>query len=261
MPDLDANKTSTRKKASDGESYLEESIWEPGGEKQWKQTMTVFRTTLLMCLAGNPNQTKLKLTKVSLDDFYEWLYGDQMLTRSRAPSLKVVMYTERKAWRKISIMVHEGLSLEAALKKMRDDSMFWIVEAYERVNQRNNGERTNRSRSPGRYWDPPGNKSERGMLKNWDPRVNDKVKWPKNWATFNPKGREYCKMHLVHYDCPGKCGRSHSCPILRADGAPCNGNHVPRQHYAASLLRSRNCPIRKADGSPCNGDNVPGPHY
>ena len=101
MPDLES-KTSSRKKTSSGEDYVEESIWEPKEEKTWKQTMTVFRTTLLMCLAGNPNQVKLKLTKESLDEFYEWIYGDQLMTRTPAPSLKVIMYTERKAWKKIS---------------------------------------------------------------------------------------------------------------------------------------------------------------
>jgi hypothetical protein len=80
MPDMDSNKSSTRKKTPDGDSYVEESIWEPSGEKQWKQTMTVFRTTLLMCLTGNPNQTKLKLTKMSLDEFYDWLYDAALLS-------------------------------------------------------------------------------------------------------------------------------------------------------------------------------------
>ena len=54
MPDLES-KASSRKKTSDGEDYVEESIWEPREEKTWKQTMKVFRTTLLMCLACNPN--------------------------------------------------------------------------------------------------------------------------------------------------------------------------------------------------------------
>jgi hypothetical protein len=57
MPDTDSKDTATRKTNLWG--YLEESIWEPCGEAEWKQTMTVFRTTLLMCLAGNPNQTRL----------------------------------------------------------------------------------------------------------------------------------------------------------------------------------------------------------
>jgi hypothetical protein len=257
MPDLDSNKSSTRKKSSDGDSYVEESIWEPSGEKQWKHTMTVFRTTLLMCLAGNPNQTKLKLTKVSLDEFYDWLYGDQMLTRTPAPSLKVVMYTERKAWRKISIMIHEGLTLEAALKRMREDTMFWIMEVYERVNRgKGNGDYTDRSRSPGKgNWDNTKGWDTKGKTKYWDPKGKSKgkAKWNaaqpwqapapaasappsspvaappkhKTWAKVDPKGKEYCKKHLVHQNCAGKCGRSHNCPIQKADGTPCNATHMP----------------------------------
>jgi hypothetical protein len=45
----------------------------------------------------------------------------------------VVMFAERKAWRKISIMLHEGSTLQYAMEKLRNDHMFWIREVYERV--------------------------------------------------------------------------------------------------------------------------------
>jgi hypothetical protein len=255
MPELDS-RPSKRKKTYDGEEFIEESIWEPREEKTWKQTMNVFRTTLLMCLAGNPNQTKLKLSKESLDDFYEWIYGEQMLTRQPAPSLKVVMYTERKAWKQISIWVHEGMTLQDSLKKIREDTFFWIMEVYERVGRgKGSGEYADKGREGKGKWDK--GKGDKGKGKAWDSalakgKAKGKAKWnaspswqsspqasasssaapaaplkQKTWAKTDPKGKEYCKKHLVYQNCPGQCKRSHNCPIMKQDNTPCNGNHLP----------------------------------
>ena len=248
MPDFETSKTSTRKKTSSGEEFVEESVYEPSGEKQWKQTMTVFRTTLLMCLAGNPNQANLKLTKESLDEFYDWMYGDELLQRSPAPSLKVVMYTERKAWKNISIYVHEGSTLQDALAKVRTDSMFWIREVYERIGRgKGTGEYPDsRSRSRDKGSQDKGKSKGKGKAKGKS-KWGAAAAWPpaqatapataaahsptpqkgKTWAKVDPKNKEYCKKHLVYQNCPGKCGRSHNCPILKLDNTPCNQNHLP----------------------------------
>ncbi len=49
--------------------------------------------------------------------------------------------------------------------------------------------------------------------------------WPLEYATQDPKGKPYCRDHVQNRTCPGNCGRSHQCPVLKPDGYPCNGNH------------------------------------
>jgi hypothetical protein len=65
--------------------------------------------------------------------------------------------------------------------------------------------------------------------KSWEGTSKGKdTNWPKNWATATPRGLQYCKDHLLRNKCPGNCGRSHGCPVIK-DGWTCNGNHPPDQ--------------------------------
>ena len=55
--------------------------------------------------------------------------------------------------------------------------------------------------------------------------------WPAIWAKVSPKGVQYCRNHFMKKKCPGNCGRSHNCPMLK-NGWACNAapsEHTPDQ--------------------------------
>ena len=67
----------TRKVSVDGwdRADEEETRPDPRTRRQLERTHTVFRTTLLMCIAGQPQFAHLRLSKETLDEWYEWFYG------------------------------------------------------------------------------------------------------------------------------------------------------------------------------------------
>ncbi len=40
--------------------------------------MTIWRNTLLMCVRGNPQELMLQITKTQLDEFYDYLLGEDI---------------------------------------------------------------------------------------------------------------------------------------------------------------------------------------
>ena len=54
---------------------------DPRTRRQLERTHTVFRTTLLMCIAGQPQFAHLRLSKETLDEWYEWFYGEDIAGR------------------------------------------------------------------------------------------------------------------------------------------------------------------------------------
>ena len=61
----------------------------------------------------------------------------------------------------------------------------------------------------------------------WDPEKGKDSEWPSNWAKISPKGVQYCRDHFLKKKCPGNCGRSHNCPVLK-NGWVCNA--APSEH-------------------------------
>ena len=111
-------KTSKRFTLDGFEGTEEEEIRaNPTTRRQLEQMHTVFRTTLLMCIASSPQFSNLAVTKQDMDDWYEWFYG------------------ERNAWRKIHDMVHGGMDLKDALASIKGGLLFWTREVYERVHK------------------------------------------------------------------------------------------------------------------------------
>lgn len=88
-----------------------------------------------MCTAAVPQFSNLTLTKVELDEWYDWFYGEDIAGRRPAPSESILLYAERNAWRKIHDLVHGGETLSSALRMIRQDLLFWQREVYERVNK------------------------------------------------------------------------------------------------------------------------------
>ena len=48
--------------------------------------------------------------------------------------MKIMMEADLNMWSKISISMHEGLDFPAAIKKIREDSLFWTREVLNKVN-------------------------------------------------------------------------------------------------------------------------------
>ena len=95
----------------------------------------VFRTTLLMCTASQPQFSNLTITKQELDDWYDWFYGEDIAGRYPPPTETTLMYAERNAWRKIHDLVHSGEQLGSAMKSIKTGLFFWTREVYERVSK------------------------------------------------------------------------------------------------------------------------------
>ena len=66
----------TRKVSVDGwdRADEEETRPDPRTRRQLERMHTVFRTTLLMCIAGQPQFAHLRLSKETLEEWYEWFY-------------------------------------------------------------------------------------------------------------------------------------------------------------------------------------------
>ncbi|CAK9062794.1 unnamed protein product [Durusdinium trenchii] len=120
----------TRKVSVDGwdRADEEETRPDPRNRRQLERTHTVFRTTLLMCIAGQPQFAHLRLSKETPDEWYEWFYGEDIAGRRPPPSERVLQFAERNAWRKIHDLVHSGTPLTEALSKLRHDHLFWQRE-------------------------------------------------------------------------------------------------------------------------------------
>ena len=99
--------------------------------------------------------------------------------------------------------------------QLRQDTLFWTREGYESVARQKGHKGT------GGPDTPPRNAKAKG-------RHSD---WPANWAKVSPKGVQYCRDHFLKKKCPGNCGRSHNCPVLK-NGWVCNAapsEHSPEQ--------------------------------
>jgi len=245
--------------------FDEEERWDPTSMDQWKKQMTIFKNSLLMCTWMFPQYSSFDLDVQSIDEFYEFLYGPTIATRTPAPSLKVLMVTERKAWRQVALDLHKGISLKTSLSNVRADSLFWQKEIYERLHSPSDpwsprqyypspkggkGNQTNKKGQwtqfqpqaeyqaypPPQYpptptWQPksPGKGKGKGKIKGkpGKPGKGKPGSWPSNWATVDPRGKQYCMNALLKGACSGGCGRSHQCPVKTATGVACNGNHLP----------------------------------
>ena len=54
---------------------------------------------------------------------------------------------------------------------------------------------------------------------------------PAQWMKTHPKsGKEFCKKFHAFNNCPGNCGRSHVCPVIKSDGSPCLEQHRAADH-------------------------------
>ena len=242
-----------RKTDSDGvmHEHEEEIRYDPTTMEAWKKQMTVFRTSLLFCCWMFPQHAQLKISKETLDSLYDFLYGRAIAGRTPAPSMKVLMLTERKAWREISLELHKGTCLDEAVKKVQSDFLFWTREVYERCTlsaasgaDRNYSKGKGKGKNSYQKGKGKGRKGQKtkGYSSNYQQQGQNQSSqsptrsnaapqkhkpWPNIWASTDPKGKSYCRNYLLMNRCTGGCGRSHQCPALKKNGATCNESHHP----------------------------------
>ena len=213
----------------------------PTTREQLKRAHLVYRNTLLMCLSSFPQFTQFNVQFQDLEDWYCFFWGKDIADRKPPHSETVLLYAERNAWREIHNRVYEGSTVKEAMAAQKADTLFWQREVYERLQKpqdRTQGSKGNTPSTKGKgktkpAWSPAQNQWSKGKPsqkgKSWKGTSKGKdANWPKNWATATPRGLQYCKDHLLRNKCPGNCGRSHGCPVMK-DGCTCNGNHPPDQ--------------------------------
>jgi hypothetical protein len=250
LPETSESLTYRKKRRTDNDGIVhehdEEERQDPTTMDQWKKQMMVFRTSLLFCAWMFPQHPKLQISKEVLDELYKFIYGPSIATRTPAPSVAVLMRTERKVWRQIAMDLHEGLNLNDAIKKAQTDYLFWQREVYERCTHtvassseksghkgkgkgkpaihKGKGKGRKGQKTKGTLSTPQSHQSSSSRSKGQSPM---KPTWPATWAQADPKGKPFCKNYFLFNGCAGGCGRSHQCPVVKKDNATCMGNHTP----------------------------------
>ena len=130
----------------DREDEVEER-GEPKTRHQLERMHAVFRNTLLMCVLSFPQFGQFDITREDLESWYEWFYGEDIGGRFPPPEDHVLAIAERNAWRKIHEQMHEGSTLKAAMLSVRQDTLFWTREVYEK-----SGPSPGAARRPGHPW-------------------------------------------------------------------------------------------------------------
>ena len=133
--------------------------------------------------------------------------------------------------------LHEGSNLNDAIKKAQTDYLFWQREVYERCmltaapgaeKSSNKGKGKARS-APQKGWGKV-RKGQKTKAFSLHRNVSSPIKkhtWPSTWAQADPKGKPFCRNHILNGMCSGGCGRSHQCPVVKKDNSTCMGNHAP----------------------------------
>ena len=163
-----------------------------------------------------------------------------------------MLIAERAAWREISRMMHLGSTLNEALEKLQSALLFWQREVYEKIQRPGPSWDRSVPRQPfrqakGKGWSkgkfskgkgPRMPRQPKGGQKGGFSKSKTKSKseghWPSNWARKTPKGLDFCYAYHLKGQCTGTCGRSHNCPVMKADGWVCTA--PPEKHSP------KNCP-------------------
>ena len=238
--------------------------------EQWKRQMKVWMVSILMSTCSHPHQTHLQIKKQDLDDFYEWMWGPDLMGRDNPPSLSSMMYAERLAWGRISVMVHKKVPLKEAIDKMQNNQMFWQKEVADRCLRSPKGgdkgkgrdresafrtpddrkgsrrrSRSNRGKGDrGSPWTqsppPPPPPSWGGSQWELPPKGKGKGKDAKGkkgsksgqWASKNQKGEFYCWAYNGGTCTKSNCTNLHRCCMaVGKNGQGCNKNHSAVNHH------------------------------
>ena len=218
----------------DREDEVEER-GEPKTRHQLERMHAVFRNTLLMCVLSFPQFGQFDITREDLESWYEWFYGEDIGGRFPPPEDHVLAIAERNAWRKIHEQMHEGSTLKAAMLSVRQDTLFWTREVYEKIRTFSRGrpqtrssmdyappqKGKNKSKGKGKSRGKPGSKG-----KGKPPQPNNQASRGSNkQAATDPKGNQFCNNWMR-----GQL-RTHA----QVQPHPGNGPHLPGRPPPAGL--------------------------
>eukprot|EP00971_Amphidinium_carterae_P244857 4861522-Amphidinium_carterae.1 len=227
LPEVEPQRSKKRKAEESDEDEDPPSSWE-----SWRHRLLVWRTSLLMVITAHPHHGHLQVDQSDLEAFYAFLDGPEISRRSPPPSLTVIMRAERAAWRRISILLHEGKPLREALQLIRQDSLFWIREVYEMIGNRHPPQLQLPPRKAQRTASdaPAGSQPASAPKAKSAGKGKSKPRFDlSKWATHDSHQVEICRNYIVNFGtCRSgeKCKRSHVCPWILPDGSTCGGNHV-----------------------------------
>jgi hypothetical protein len=241
--------------------YEEEIGKWPREKRDWEKLMAIWRNTVLMVPWCFPTYRSFNLDKETIDDFYEFLLGRNILGRNPEPPIIVVSKAERMAWREIVHLMHQGKDAKEAVKTILGDTLFWTREVYEKLHRNESSPYAGGKNKDGgnKGWPPAKGKGKRGYnafgqknyAENWKGagkgkggkgkdknkgkggkdkgKKNDYRDWPSNWARKDKDGGNICANYIFRRGCNGGCGKSHKCPVQK-NGWICNKtDHHPDQ--------------------------------
>ena len=86
--------------------------------------------SLLMVVASISSPATITLTKDELDEFYDYMLGEDVMGREPPPSLGVIMTAERKVWHRFALRMSmdDTVSISKALNQIKTDVLFWTRE-------------------------------------------------------------------------------------------------------------------------------------
>ena len=111
------------------EDALEDPTTQDGIKKAWR----LFRFNLLMAIDSNPQHESLQISHREVEDFYEFLEGPKCMQKEPRPPPGVLISAERNFWKEVAIICHKGSSLQAAINNVKNDSLFWQRELYDKT--------------------------------------------------------------------------------------------------------------------------------
>ena len=135
LPDPRQTVQKRKRKSLDGimTEYDEDEAWLPREKHDWEHQIKVYTNNLLMVMFCFPQLKVFDLTKKDVDEWYKFLLGRTIATRTPPPSLDTLMHAERLVWREVEHGMHQGESSKTALRRIQGDSLFWQREVYEKL--------------------------------------------------------------------------------------------------------------------------------
>ena len=248
IPGLSEVKTDKKEQRKPDGSYAyvdQESREPPATWAQWREMTQIFRTSLLMCTAGASQHSHLQIDKETLDDFYNFVEGPDVGQNPQKPlSLARLRWAERECWKRISIKMHERVTLVAAIQAIKVDFFFWTHVLHGKDPETQTSPRQQEPRGGKGKWGTGNRPSGKGAQSAQPPRS---VPWQSKrqpepaskpqkthtkqgtqqgkWEPRNSAGVQYCWNYNKGSCTSGTCNRVHRCCVKLGSGYTCNGKH------------------------------------
>jgi hypothetical protein len=252
---------------ADGTQATYEDAIAPWLEDQLRRKWRIFSTSLKMCLSSHYHVPKLKVPFAVIDDLYSFLLGREMLGSAMRPTPQVLDAAHYAFWRKVSLDVHKGTTIEASITTTKQDALFWIREVYNHspAHQGKAHRGKGQGQQPGKgHGSPPYGKGPRPKQRarsagSWAPQGKN---WagPNSWPSPSKGGGKPAKPGKPGKGKPGKPGKGNGQQLATHDHSGrkyCNEfqryGTCTRESKGQPCPDSHNCAAMRADWSPCDG--------